>query len=163
MKWVLVSLAIPVAMLLIVMIIGYLLPVEHHASVKCTVNATPEEVWKRLADIGSYPVWRTNVKSVEITSPVSWMETNKRNEELPFRILERREPSKLVTVIDDKSSPYGGSWEFDIQPANGKTLVTIIENGEVYNPFFRFVSKFILGHTVTLRTYADNLQRSFGH
>jgi hypothetical protein len=32
----------------------------------------------------------------------------------------------------------------------GKTLVTITERGEVYDPLFRFMSKFVFGHTSTM-------------
>ncbi len=33
--------------------------------------------------------------------------------------------------------------------------VTITERGSVYNPIFRFMSRFIFGHTATVEAYLD--------
>ena len=36
------------------------------------------------------------------------------------------------------------------------------ENGEVYNPIFRFMSKFFLSQTETIDTYMADLKRKLG-
>ena len=36
------------------------------------------------------------------------------------------------------------------------------EDGEVYNPIFRFVSRFVMGHHATMDRYLRNLGRKFG-
>jgi hypothetical protein len=38
--------------------------------------------------------------------------------------------------------------------------VTIREDGEVYNPVFRFASRFIIGHDATTRKYIAALEAS---
>ncbi len=40
-------------------------------------------------------------------------------------------------------------------------LVQRTEQGEIYNPVFRFVSRFILGYTRTIDTYLRNVSRKF--
>ena len=40
--------------------------------------------------------------------------------------------------------------------------MTISERGEVYNPLYRFVSRFFIGHTRTIDAYLAELARSFG-
>jgi hypothetical protein len=40
--------------------------------------------------------------------------------------------------------------------------LNITERGEIYNPIFRFVSRFVLGHTATLDAYLQNVARKFG-
>jgi hypothetical protein len=40
--------------------------------------------------------------------------------------------------------------------------VTITERGVVYNPIFRFVSRFLMGYTATMKTYLNALARRFG-
>ena len=45
---------------------------------------------------------------------------------------------------------------------DGGSVVTITERGSVYNPVFRFVSRFILGHTATMETYLRSLGHRFG-
>jgi hypothetical protein len=41
-------------------------------------------------------------------------------------------------------------------------IVQITEDGEVYNPVFRFVSRFILGHTRTMDFYLRALGNATG-
>ncbi|HMA23731.1 MAG TPA: hypothetical protein VKP00_07045, partial [Gemmatimonadaceae bacterium] len=40
--------------------------------------------------------------------------------------------------------------------------VTIVERGSVYNPLFRFVSRFFMGHTATIDAYLRALGKRFG-
>ena len=40
--------------------------------------------------------------------------------------------------------------------------LTITENGEIYNPVFRFVSRFITGQTSTIDEYLRALGRKLG-
>jgi hypothetical protein len=40
--------------------------------------------------------------------------------------------------------------------------LTITEHGEVYNPLFRFVSRFIMGQTATLDAYLKALNANLG-
>ena len=67
-------------------------------------------------------------------------------------------PRRLVTRIADEDLPFGGTWTYRLEPDGGGTRVTITEDGEVYNPVFRFVSRFVMGHDATLRTYLDDLE-----
>jgi hypothetical protein len=41
------------------------------------------------------------------------------------------------------------------------TELTITENGEVYNPLFRFVSRFIMGHAATIEKYQRDVAAHF--
>ena len=40
-------------------------------------------------------------------------------------------------------------------------MVTIVERGEVSNPVFRFVSRFVMGHARTIEDYLNDLARKF--
>ncbi|MGH9420710.1 MAG: hypothetical protein ACRD3J_12105, partial [Thermoanaerobaculia bacterium] len=71
-------------------------------------------------------------------------------------------PSHFVTVITDKGIPFGGSWDYRILPDGTGSRITITENGEVYNPIFRFVSRFVIGHTATLDKYLSALAAKVG-
>ena len=161
MKWFLVILGILACFVLIIVIIGYLLPVKHTSSVQVSVRASPAETWARLADFSTYPSWRKDVKSVNVRSSVEWVEVNERGDSLPLKMVVRDPGQRLVTEIQGHDLPFGGGWEFRLKDNGGSTIVTITENGEVYNPVFRFVSKFIMGHNATLKTYAGFLERSF--
>jgi hypothetical protein len=78
-------------------------------------------------------------------------------------VIESVEPNRrFVTRIDDKSLPFGGSWSYEVIPAtDGRTTLRITEDGEVYNPLFRFVSRFIMGHEGTIKTYVAAAGRKF--
>jgi hypothetical protein len=74
-------------------------------------------------------------------------------------------PRRMVTRIADPDLPFGGGWTFELEPADGPqggTSVRITEDGEVYNPVFRFVSRFVLGHTRSMERYLADLQAQAG-
>jgi hypothetical protein len=58
---------------------------------------------------------------------------------------------------------FSGQWTFEITPAGSNTsILEITERGEVPNPFFRFVSRFIMGHTKSIEQYMAALAGKFG-
>jgi hypothetical protein len=59
-------------------------------------------------------------------------------------------PQRLVSRIADERLPYGGTWTYELAPAGDGTRLTITERGEIYNPVFRFVARFVMGHTATM-------------
>jgi hypothetical protein len=68
----------------------------------------------------------------------------------------------LVTRIADRSLPFGGKWTYELIPSGDSTTLRITEDGEVYNPLFRFVSRFVMGHHATIDQYLGDLARKFG-
>jgi hypothetical protein len=41
-------------------------------------------------------------------------------------------------------------------------VVTITESGEIYNPVFRFMARFVFGYDSTMAGYLGALSRKFG-
>ena len=119
MRIVAVLLAIVVGLGLVVVLVGYLLPVKHVATVTAHVPAAPDQVWQALTDIAAYPKWRGDVTSVEMlpadSGHVAWREQGK-NGAIAYAIEQAESPSRLVTRITDKSLPFGGSWEYVVTP-----------------------------------------------
>jgi len=87
-----------------------------------------------------------------------WHETDKHAQTITYEALESSPPRKLVVHIADPNLPFGGSWTYEITPAVSGCSLTITEDGEVYNPLFRFVSRFIIGHTATIDAYLKAVQ-----
>jgi uncharacterized protein YndB with AHSA1/START domain len=133
--------------------------------VSAAIPAKPEQVWGALTDVAAYPRWRGDVTSVEMlpadSGHVTWREQGK-NGAIAYVIEQAEPPMRLVTRITDKSLPFGGAWEYVVTAEGSGSRVRITEHGEVYNPVFRFVSRFLMGHTATASAYLKSLGARFG-
>jgi len=55
--------------------------------------------------------------------------------------------------------PLGGKWTYELRPVQGGTTLRITEDGEVFNPIFRFMSRFVFTHHRTIDRYLGDLER----
>lgn len=149
----------------IVLGIGALLPVQHVAAVRAEYSARPEDVFAAISDYRRQPEWRPSVERIEPLPSQSgkpaWQEIG-RTGSLPMELTESNPPRRMVTTILSDGLPFGGRWIYETQPTAGGTALTITEEGEVYNPIFRFVSRFILGHHRTATTFLEDLGQRLG-
>jgi uncharacterized protein YndB with AHSA1/START domain len=142
--------------------IGYTLPQNHTVFRERTFSANAETLFTQITNPAGYTDWRTGVTSVEILPPVgghlSYRESGS-DGDIVF-VMETVEPGRrVISRIADKSLPFGGTWTYEIRPAAGGTLLRITEDGEVYNPLFRFISRFVLGHYKSIDQFLDDLER----
>ena len=153
MRWILGVVGVLVVIVLVVVVIGYLLPQSHTAAVAARYAARPEALWATLTDVQTFPQWRPGVKRVEVLPDENgqrgWRE-HASGDVITYRVIESDPPRRLVARIANENLPYGGTWTYDLTPADSGTHLTITERGDVYNPIFRFVSRFILGYTGTM-------------
>lgn len=149
----------------IVLLIGFLLPVAHVAARRVALPASPETVFALLIDVEHHPGWREGVTSTERLETVDgrarFRETSG-SDTLTFEILDAHAPQQLVTRIVGEKLPFGGAWVFDVRPDGAGSTLTITEHGEVYSPLFRFVSRYVMGHTATIDRYLGSVVRHFG-
>jgi uncharacterized protein YndB with AHSA1/START domain len=149
---------------LVVLLVGWMLPVGHRATREATYRATPEQVFKLITDVEAFPQWRPSVKEVEVLPAVNghaqFREIGK-NGSILFEIDSLVPNQRLVTRIADRSLPFGGKWTYELTPRGDSTTLRITEDGEVYNPVFRFVSRFVFGHTATIDQYLSDVGRRF--
>ena len=145
--------------------VGVMLPKAHVVARTITLHQTPEAVFAVMSDFKNAPTWRPDVQSVELLPPeggaVRFREKST-NGVITYEVVESKAPGRLVTRIADPGLPFGGKWIYEISSEPGGCRVDITERGEVYNPVFRFVSRFVLGQTRTLDNYLRNLARHFG-
>jgi Polyketide cyclase / dehydrase and lipid transport len=162
MKIALVALGVVALLLVILVAVGYTLPVKHRATVSATIAASPDQVYALITNVAAFPSWRSGVSTVEVLpSPDGkrrWREVSK-NGTIPFVIESESPPNRLVSRIDSKSLPFGGTWTYDVQSDSGRTKLQITENGEIYNPIFRLVSRFFIGYEGTIRQYLSDVER----
>jgi len=163
MKWLLIVLAAVVAVVALVALVGALLPRGHRASRTAVYRQPPNAVWQAVTDWRAFPSWRQEIQSVRELPEgrPGWIEVSAQGE-LPLAVERQEEPALLVMRIADESLPFGGTWTWRLEPVGAGTRVTITEDGEVGNAIFRFLSRFVFGHTRTLETYLRNLGHRFG-
>jgi hypothetical protein len=156
--WILLALGGLVA---VVAIVGAALPKAHSVSRSAHLQLPPESLYTLLTDVDKYSTWRGDVKNLERLpdrdGKPAWVETMSGGR-IPMYFERMERPSLLVARIADPSLPFGGTWTYRIVAAGGGSDLTITEDGEVYNPIFRFMSKFVFGHTATMDTFLGNLQ-----
>ena len=140
------EIVVGIALLLLVIVVvitlvGRSLPVAHVASRTATFRRSAEDVWAAIND-------PTLLSSRGVG-------------DVKFETIESLPPRKLVRrVVGEKD--FGGTWTCDIASSPGGSTLTITENGEIYNRFFRFVSRYIIGHHRTIDGTMAALHRRFG-
>ncbi|HEX8837076.1 MAG TPA: SRPBCC family protein [Candidatus Acidoferrum sp.] len=159
MLWIFIALA---GVLMLITLIGWLLPKAHSVSREAQFPVPREAIWKAITDVEAMPVWRQGLKSVKLLPDKnglpSWVETSASGT-IPFETVVSQPPSKLVVRIADPRLPFGGTWTYEVTPVAAGSSLRIREDGEVYNPVFRFLSRFVFGYSGTIDAYLKSLER----
>jgi hypothetical protein len=163
-KWLLLAVGVLAAVIVGVVLIGYSLPVKHTASVQVPVNGTPEQVFALITDVANAPTWRTGLERVAVhgREPLRFTELST-NGDITY-VQDAYEAPRLFRsrIENGRALGFGGTWTWELQPSGDGTLLTITEHGEVYNPLFRVLSKYVFGHYSGLEQYASDVARRFG-
>jgi hypothetical protein len=149
----------------LILVVGWLLPKQHVAARALALHRKPEEVFQLISDFKAAPTWRSDVQQIEMLEAVNGhvrYREKSANGTLTFEVMESSPPSRMVTRIADEGLPFGGRWIFEIAQVGDGCRLNITERGEIYNPVFRFVSRFLLGYERTLDAYLQNVSHKFG-
>ena len=163
MRWILVIVgAVVVLVVALVPLIGSQLPSGHTVSRSVVYRRKPAEVYAVVRDFGSAPSWRTDVQEIQLTNlpdgKVGFREVGRQGT-VNYELSEDVPSQRMVTRITDTDLGYSGSWTYTFEPEPEGTRLTITENGEVSNIVFRFMSRFVFGHTATIDSYLAALTR----
>jgi len=160
-KWMLITFGALAGIVALMAIVGAFLPKKHTASRSITLNASPDSVFAIIADVERYAEWRGDVKEVTLLATsdgtTRFREMGK-DGAVTYRVMERVPPLRYVVRIDDATLPYGGSWISTLRPEGSGTVLTITEDGEVYNPIFRFLSRTVFSPSATIEKYQASLR-----
>ncbi|HEY0160333.1 MAG TPA: SRPBCC family protein [Thermoanaerobaculia bacterium] len=146
----------------VIVVVGALLPERHEVSRSVTLRAAPSDVYRVITDRENAPRWRKDLKKVEMLGAQQGrphFREHGAHGSVTYEIVEEVPGRSLVTRIVDQDLGYSGSWTYALAPAEGGTILTITEKGEVSNVVFRFMSRFVFGHTRTIDTYLAALSR----
>ena len=134
-----------------VWMVGAMLPVAHVASGTRVLPRPVDDVYRLVSSVEAYPKWWSDASRVEVLARDSDGRLTFRQHgsdgPIVMQVVEQHPPSRFVTRIADPDQPFGGTWTFELQPEGDGTRLTITERGEVYHPIFRFISRFVFGHT----------------
>jgi uncharacterized protein YndB with AHSA1/START domain len=160
-KAVLVVGAVILVLVVAIVAVGALLPRAHVATREAQFTQPSSNVFAILQDVERYSTWRSDLRAVDVLSraPVMRWREQGRDGAITFELQEAVAPRRLVTRIADPSLPFGGTWTFVLTSNDRGTRLTITEHGEVYNPLFRFMARFVFGHTATLERFLGDLGR----
>jgi hypothetical protein len=149
----------------IMALIGSRLPKTHVASRSIFLHKSQPEVYAVVRDFASVPKWRTDVKQVDVETGeggrVYFREVGK-HDTINYELIEDVPAERMATRIRDTNLGYAGQWTYIFTAENGGTRLTIREDGEVSNVLFRFMSRYVFGHTATIDSYLTSLARHFG-
>ncbi|MEP7347314.1 MAG: SRPBCC family protein [Gemmatimonadaceae bacterium] len=164
MKIAMMVLGVVIGLGVLVALVGTALPKAHVARRSVMLRQAPESVWNVITDFKAQPSWRKDVTKVELVrlgpDGEVWREEGENT--LSFRTTDSRAPERLVRKIADTDLAYGGRWIYELVPQDGGTRVTVTEEGEVYNPIFRFIGHFFLNQAATIESYLTALAQRFG-
>lgn len=164
MRWLLIAVIVVVLLVGVVVGTGSALPERHIARVRVRLTESPLEVFAAIRDVTGAREWRSGVRRVDVLSkegePLRWKEYGS-DGEITFLREEVVPSTRLVYRIDDPALPFGGRWIFELRPEGQGTLLEVTEEGEVRNPIFRFMSRFVFGHYRTLEQYVRDLGAHF--
>ena len=128
--WIAISLAGTIG---VIAVIGFRLPVSHHASRSADFAKPPEQVFALIANPQSYQSW--------------WD-----GGDVKTAVIESVPPTKLVTKIVDETQ-FGGTWTFEIVAIPSGSRLTITERGEIYNVVLRALARYVFGHAGTMESF----------
>jgi hypothetical protein len=159
MKWVIITLTVLAALVALIYLIGYWLPMKHAASIQYTFSKnSPEDVWNSIISFKEYSRWRSGLKHLQVIDDNNWKETNSHGDTIMYHGEIVAQGKRFVSRIVSKELPYGGSWTYNVEAVEGGTKLRITEDGEVYNPVFRFMARYFFGHDATLKQYVNDLR-----
>ncbi|HXW77406.1 MAG TPA: SRPBCC family protein [Candidatus Eremiobacteraceae bacterium] len=154
-----------IAFLVVVVIaIGIGLPMRHVAQCSAYLTVPPAVVWSAVYDDTLSAAWRPDVARVERISngpDPEFREFGKSGGSITYQNVDATQPFAFERDIVDRSLPFGGGWRYWLAPKSGGTQLTITENGEIYNPIFRIVSRYFTGYTATMTAYISELGTHF--
>lgn len=163
---VIVGSVIAAALLLVglIVLIGSTLPRSHVASRSVLLHQSRQQIYTVIRDFGSAPTWRGDIQGIEIiNSPgekLHFREQGKHGN-VTYELAEDVPNERIVTRIVDTDLGYSGKWTYAFAEEDGGTRVSITEDGDVSNVVFRFMSRYIFGHTATIEAYLTALAKRF--
>ena len=149
-----------VIIIAVLFVVVWRIPKHHTASASALIPRSPAEVYAVVRDVAAAPQWRKDVTRVELLDGNRFREQAKYGV-VTYEIVDDAPAARFQTRIADQDLGYSGSWTYRFAPENGGTRVTITEDGDVSNLFFRFMSRFVFGYDGSMKKVLGALAAKF--
>jgi hypothetical protein len=165
-RWIGTVVGLIVFVVLVLIGVGTSLPVRHVATCSADLTIHVDPIWKAVYDVeGS--TWRSNIARVDFPSPGAavgdkWIEVDRSGNSIEYQRVSAVRDRRLVVRVVGQSAPFGGEWTYQFSPLPVGTRLSITEDGQIYNPIFRLMARYVTGYTSTMRTYLTDLGTHFG-
>ena len=159
-----IAIAVVLLLGLAVLVVGAFLPKDHRIARALNLARSPAEVFKVVSDVTNATAWRPGLKSVVVLNsgnPLTFREVSA-DGSITYEVVESVPSSRFVTRIADPGLPFGGTWTITLEPMPTGTRLVLVENGEVRNIFFRFMSRYVFGHAKSAEAYLRALALKLG-
>ncbi len=164
-KWAGMVLGGLVALGVVLYVTGLFIPVSHVASSSVRLRQPVDSIWRTVRALEESASWWPAISAMERLPDKDgrevWLQRQTTGD-LAMEVMESTEPVRLVMRIADDRLPFGGTWTYEIQEEAGGSRITITEDGEIYSPFFRVMSRFFFGYHGTQESYLTALSQRFG-
>lgn len=146
---------------------GLSLPERHTESVSVDLKASQSQVWELLTGYEAMPSWWQEVKEVKHgKSPsgqaITW-HVDEHGQRVGYITKEQKRLKKLVREVYDPRAElgWGGTWTYTLERVGkGKkafTRLTLTEDGQVSNPFYRVLAAKVFGYKKNLASFTAAL------
>lgn len=165
-RWSLTGIAGFLAVLIVAALIGTQLPAAHSSERAIRLDRPIDVVWDTVTDPETQALWRKDIRQIEVLPdrgglPV-WRERYRNGRSLILQTSRLERPVLLVRSVADPRAPFRGEWTYRLESTPSGTRLSIRETAVIANPFFRFVSRFVLGHARATEKYLKFLAERFG-
>ena len=159
MKWLLIVPAMLVAIVVVMVLVGLMLPKGHRVTRVARFRESPDVIF---AAITGPQDWRgvTKTELANDGGPRQWREESGRRS-ITFEEVTSDPPRLYRSRIADKDLPFSGTWTWEIAATGDGCTCRITEDGEVSNPAFRFMSRFVFGYAKSAVDYLNALGKKF--
>jgi hypothetical protein len=144
---------------------GYMLPPNHTSKTRGTINKAPEVLFDYLIDFPKWPRWHKEVKSPmrlpDQNGHMVWQLGEQVVEVVEILKPIAGNPGHFIFRVADRKSPFQGTWTWVLEPIGGASQLTIIEEGTVQSPLWRFLAHYLFGHNATAKTVLHALSQHY--
>jgi uncharacterized protein YndB with AHSA1/START domain len=151
---------------LALLIMGLLQPAKHSVTRSIHLKQKPEVVFALIENSANLPSWSSTVQKVEPLpgqdgKPTARCTLKWGGMVMLMTQVECTPPTRLVTSMAKENGAVLGTWTYQVTPEAEGCRVSLTEEGELKNPFFRAMAR-LHGLDANIIQTLHDLAKKFG-